>query len=204
MYSKNKNKIFVLDTNVVLYDYLSIYSFEENNVVIPITILEEIDKFKRGNEIINYNAREFSRELDGLIGDKLLSDGVKLKTGGFISVNTDVHKDKKLKEIFWEDKPDHRILSVAHNLAEKYGTKRVILVTKDINLRMKAKGVGVLAQDYETGKVKDIEDLYKGKNLIENIASGVVDKIYQDGQISFEEAKIDIHKYISKKPYDGC
>ncbi|MEA3496971.1 MAG: PhoH family protein, partial [Bacteroidota bacterium] len=113
-------------------------------------------------------------------------------TGGLISVNTNVHKDKKFKDIFWEDKPDHRILSVAHNLAKEYGQKRVILVTKDINLRMKAKGVGVLAQDYETGKVKDIEELYKGKNLIENIESGVVDKIYKDGQISFEEAKIDI------------
>ncbi len=192
MYSKNKNKIFVLDTNVILYDYLSIYSFEENNVVIPITILEEIDKFKRGNEIINYNAREFSRELDELVGNQLLNDGIKLKTGGFVSVNTDVHKDKKFKDIFWEDKPDHRILSVAHNLAKEYGQKRVILVTKDINLRMKAKGVGVLAQDYETGKVKDIEELYKGKNLIENIESAVVDEIYEKNQIAFEEVKIDI------------
>ena len=80
----NENKIFVLDTNVVLYDYRSIYSFEEHNVVIPITLLEEIDKFKRGNEIINYNAREFSRELDSLIGEDLLSEGVQLETGGSI------------------------------------------------------------------------------------------------------------------------
>ena len=65
--SSNDNKIFVLDTNVVLYDYRCIYSFEEHAVVIPITLLEEIDRFKRGNEIINFNAREFSRELDALI-----------------------------------------------------------------------------------------------------------------------------------------
>jgi PhoH-like ATPase len=71
MLESNPNKIFVLDTNVVLYDYRCIYSFEEHNVVIPITLLEEIDKFKRGNEIINYNAREFSRELDALIGNKI-------------------------------------------------------------------------------------------------------------------------------------
>ena len=70
MLDGNSHKIFVLDTNVVLYDYRCIYSFEEHNVVIPITLLEEIDKFKRGNEIINYNAREFSRELDSLIGNE--------------------------------------------------------------------------------------------------------------------------------------
>ena len=73
-----KNKFFVLDTNVILHDHRCIYSFEEHTVVIPITVLEEIDKFKRGNEIINYNAREFSRELDAIGGDQLLNEGLKL------------------------------------------------------------------------------------------------------------------------------
>jgi len=83
MLEGNSNKVFVLDTNVVLYDYRCIYSFEEHNVVIPITLLEEIDKFKRGNEIINYNAREFSRELDALINTdiKLVTLAGKSGTG---------------------------------------------------------------------------------------------------------------------------
>lgn len=190
----NRNKIFVLDTNVVLYDFQSIYSFEDNNVVIPITLLEEVDKFKRGNEIINFNAREFTRELDTLIGDKLLSNGVKLPSGGTFIVKANVQRNAELKEIFWEDKPDHRILTVAYNLAQEFSFKRVILVSKDINLRMKAKSIGLLAQDYETGKVKDIDELYKGKNLIEGIQSDVIDEVYRKGFI--EQSAIEIPKEI--------
>ncbi|HNW29198.1 MAG TPA: PhoH family protein [Spirochaetota bacterium] len=187
MLDTNSNKIFVLDTNVVLYDYRCIYSFEEHNVVIPITLLEEIDKFKRGNEIINYNAREFSRELDNIIGYDLPGTGVPLGTGGFLFVETNVKMGKDLKDIFWEDNSDHRILALAHNLAHQHGKERVFLVSKDINLRMKAKSIGVQAEDYETGKVKDISELYTGKNLIENVDSGLVDRIYRDGSIPSAE-----------------
>jgi PhoH-like ATPase len=183
MLEGNSNKVFVLDTNVVLYDYRCIYSFEEHNVVIPITLLEEIDKFKRGNEIINYNAREFSRELDALIGNNLLSQGVRLHTGGCLIVDTDVKMGERLRGIFWEDSSDHRILSLAYNLAEKYGRDRVCLVSKDINLRMKAKSIGVQAEDYETGKVKDISELYTGKNIIEDIDPEAVDELYRDGAV---------------------
>ena len=113
--STNKhNKFFVLDTNVILHDYRCLYSFEEHNVIVPITVLEEIDNFKRGNEIINYNAREFSRELDTLGGDTLLNEGIQLNSGGRIIVDTNIKKDDYLNEIFWEDKPDHRIISVAY------------------------------------------------------------------------------------------
>ena len=164
MLEANSNKIFVLDTNVVLYDYRCIYSFEEHNVVIPITLLEEIDKFKRGNEIINYNAREFSRELDAIIGDRSSGRWRRIGAGGRLVVETNVKKDEYLRGIFWEDSPDHRILSVANNLAREYGRDRVYLVSKDINLRMKAKSIGVHAKDYETGKVKNISELYTGKN----------------------------------------
>ncbi len=186
--SSNDNKIFVLDTNVVLYDYRCIYSFEEHAVVIPITLLEEIDRFKRGNEIINFNAREFSRELDALIGDRLLNEGAALDSGGTIVVNTNIKKDEYLREIFWEDTPDHRILSLAYNLARESGFGRVFLVSKDINLRMKAKSIGLKAEDYETGKVKDIDELYTGKNLVEDVSSGLIDTMYRDGMIRFEES----------------
>lgn len=186
MLKDNSNKIFVLDTNVVLYDYRCIYSFEEHNVVIPITLLEEVDKFKRGNEIINYNAREFARELDALVGDRLLKDSIPLDTGGFIMVETDLIKDDFLSEIFWEDNPDHRILSIAYNLALRYGWDRVILVSKDINLRMKAKGIGLKAEDYETGKIKNIDDLYTGKNLIEHVPDDIIDSIFKESSVSID------------------
>jgi len=185
-------KYFVLDTNVVLYDYRSIYSFEDNNVVLPITLLEELDKFKKGNEIINLNAREFNRELDALIGERLLNEKVQLKTGGFIMVDTNSRMAPELKEVFWEDKPDHRILSVAYNLSKKMPDEKVILVTKDINLRMKAKSFGIIAEDYETGKVKDISELYTGKDMIEHVQSEVIDKIYEKGQLTLEEAGMDV------------
>jgi PhoH-like ATPase len=192
MLDSNKNKIFVLDTNVVLYDYRCIYSFEEHNVVIPITLLEEIDRFKRGNEIINFNAREFSRELDVLIGDHLWQEGVRLESGGWIIVKTSVTRDEYLKGLFWEDKPDHRILALAYNLSKEYGMGRVTLVSKDINLRMKAKSVGVRAEDYETGKIKNIDDLYTGKNLIEGIGHDVIDRIYKETSIPISETGLGI------------
>ena len=185
-------KYFVLDTNVVLYDFRSIYSFEDNNVVLPITLLEELDKFKKGNEIINLNAREFNRELDSLIGERLLNEKVQLKTGGYIMVDTNTRMATELKDVFWEDKPDHRILSVAYNLSKKMPNEKVILVTKDINLRMKAKSFGIIAEDYETGKVKDISELYTGKDMIEHVQSEVIDKIYEKGQLTLEEAGMDV------------
>ncbi len=188
MLQDNENKIFVLDTNVPLYDYNCIYNFQEHSVVLPITLLEEIDKFKKGNETINFHAREFSRELDNLIGDGELQEGVKLASGGELHVETDTRYDASIKDIFWEDSPDHRILSIAYNLSKKYGHDRVILVSKDINLRMKAKSVGILAEDYKTGQIKNLDELYTGKNIFDNADDGVIDTIYRDGSLPFENS----------------
>ncbi len=193
MLTDRQKKVFVLDTNVVLYDYRCIYSFEDHHVVIPITLLEEIDRFKRGNETINYNAREFTREMDALIGDQLLTNGVNLKSGGSIVVKTNIKMNKEFRDIFWEDKPDHRILSLSHNLAAEYGKDRVILVSKDINLRMKAKSIGLLAEDYETGKIKSLDDLYTGKNLIEEVAHEVIDRIYQEGSLPLVDSGLNFN-----------
>ncbi|MBN2364224.1 PhoH family protein [candidate division WOR-3 bacterium] len=185
-------KIYVLDTNVIMYDFRCIYSFEDNNVVIPITVLEEIDKFKKGNEIINYNVREFSRELDSLLGDSLTTEGVKLDSGGYVSVETNMKKDKFLSETLLDDSPDHRILSVAYNLSKKHGQGKVVLVTKDINLRIKAKGVGVRAEDYLTGKILDLDKLYTGKNLIEDVPDETIDALYERKTLSLSETGFGI------------
>jgi PhoH-like ATPase len=195
MLNSNNNKIFVLDTNVVLHDYRCIYNFQEHNVVIPITLLEEIDNFKKGNEIINFNAREFSRELDSMIGDKLLNEGVQLENGGIIIVNTDIQKDDYLKHVFWEDSPDHRILSMAYNLSLKCGKNRVFLVSKDINLRMKAKSIGIPAEDYKTDKVKNIDELYTGKNLIENVPGSLIDTLFHDFAVNIDETGLNIKPF---------
>ncbi len=191
MFSNGK-KIFVLDTNVVLHDYRCIYSFQEHNVVIPITLLEEMDRFKRGSEIINFNAREFSRELDSLIGDRLLSEGIKLDSGGHLVVNTNIRKDEYLRGVFWEDSPDHRILSVAYNTAREFGMERVILVSKDINLRMKAKSIGVLAEDYETGKIENIDELYTGKYMMEGMDGQFIDRLYKENAVPLGELEREL------------
>ena len=185
------NKIFVLDTNVILHDHDCISSFEEHNVVIPITVLEEIDKFKKGNEIINFNAREFSRRLDAMGGDSLLNEGIRLSSGGIVVVESNVKRDELLNEIFWEDKPDHRIISLAFNLAKEYGKERVILVSKDINIRMKAKSIGIKAEDYETGKISSIDELYKGKDILEHADGALIDSLFQDGFVPRERVSLD-------------
>lgn len=142
--TKTKNKkTFVLDTNVILHDYRSIYNFEDNDIVIPITVLEELDKFKRGNDQINYHAREFVRELDQISGSDFFLKGAPLGKGrGRLFIQTGVPFSPKMNDSFSEDIPDHRILAIAEYITEKREGEKVVLVSKDMNLRMKARSLG--------------------------------------------------------------
>ena len=172
-------KIFVLDTNVILHDYHSIYNFEENDVVIPITVLEELDNFKKGNEEKNFHARAFMRELDKISGKELFTTGISLGKGlGNLIIEPGKQFSDKMKESFSEDKPDHRILAVAEFLHYKNHDRKVVLISQDINLRMKAKAIGIAAEDYETGKIHDFEKLYKGQDEIKIDATDLINKIY--------------------------
>ena len=167
-------KVFVFDTNVILHDFKSIFSFEETNIVIPITVLEEVDKFKKGSDTINFNAREFIRELDNLVdnGKDMFSNGAILpnKSKIFVDVNNEERED--FKKIFSGNIPDHKILSSAYNI--KCEDFRVVLITKDINMRMKARSLGINTQDYNTDKIEKLSSLFTG---IENI-SGDNAKVY--------------------------
>ncbi len=186
-------KIFVLDTNVILHDYNCINNFKDNDIVIPITVLEEIDRFKTGHNQINYNARHFARLLDSLSGDKLVEGGVKLGEGkGKLRIETGYFKEPEVKEVFTEDNADHRILSVAHHLnktAEK--SKQVILVSKDVNIRLKAKSLGMTSQDYFSDKIRNIEELYSGKRVINNVKEEIIDLICSENEITPEELGIE-------------
>jgi PhoH-like ATPase len=176
-----KKKTFVLDTNVILHDNRSIFNFQDNDVVIPIAVLEELDHFKKGTDMKNFQAREFMRELDRIAGENLFSNGISLGDGrGSIFIETSVEYTEKVSSSFSEKKPDHRILSVADYWKNKYSDRKVILVTQDINLRMKAKSIGVEVQDYETGKVHNIDALYKGITEHEDVDSGLVSKLYKE------------------------
>jgi PhoH-like ATPase len=189
-----KKKIFVLDTNVLLHDYLCIYNFQENNVIIPITVLEELDKFKRGNDIINYHAREFTRELDKISGDKLFNGGVALgKRLGKLSIETGKSFSGTAQMSFPENTPDHRILAIAEHVFRNNPEKDVVFISKDINLRMKAKSIGIMAQDYENDKVRNIDDIYRSVSTIDSINDQLIMKMYEgpDG-IPLKDFKLPI------------
>ncbi|MFW5645559.1 MAG: PhoH family protein [Bacteroidota bacterium] len=177
---KKEKKIFILDTNVLLHDYQCIYNFQENDIIIPITVLEELDRFKKGNDIINFQAREFTRELDKISGDQLFNGGLPLgKKMGKLAIETGKSFSEKLRNSFPENTPDHRILAIAEYLDVKHKTRSVILVTKDINLRMKAKSLGIMAQDYQNDMVKNIDDIYKDVNVIENAPKEAINNLYK-------------------------
>lgn len=173
-------KFFVFDTNVILHDSSCIYQFADNDIVIPMTVLEELDHFKKGNEEINFHAREFARDLDALSGDKIFDDGITLGPHlGKILLRLDREFHDDLRFNFTSEKPDHRILNTAYLLAKEQSEKQIILVSKDVNLRMKAKSVGLTAQDYKTDHVKDIDTLYKGHRFEEHVDSPLISKMYE-------------------------
>jgi len=175
-------KLFVLDTNVILHDSGCIRSFQEHDVVVPITVLEELDQFKRGNEDINFQAREFLRRLDALTGDVLAPAGCPLGTG-LGSIRVVLGSGQRGPEAFLADTPDHRILRTTLELEAESAPRPVILVSKDTNLRMKAKSLGLRAQDYTTDKVKGFDQLYTGKRLVEGLASETIDRLYAAGGV---------------------
>ena len=193
MKRKHNKKLFIIDTNVLLHDYKCIYNFEENDVIIPIVVLEELDKFKRGNDLINFHAREFTRELDKLSGDLLLTANIPLGENlGNLHIETGKDFSEKVNQSFPERTADHRILAIAEYVCTSNKDKTVVLITKDINLRMKAKSLGIIAQDYENDKVADIDDLYKGISIMEGVDQGLISKLYELPEgVSSEEFRLE-------------
>ena len=178
----NEKKTFVLDTNVILHDYRSIYNFTNNDIVIPIVVLEELDKFKKGNDLINFHAREFARELDKISEKDFFDKGAALGKGrGRLFIQPGVKFSQKMKDSFSDDTPDHRILAVTEYISEKMKGQKVILVTKDMNLRMKARSLGLQAEDYKTDQVEDLDfAINRSVREIEGIDTEVINRIYEN------------------------
>jgi PhoH-like ATPase len=196
-------KIYVLDTSVILYNHNSIYSFDDNDVAIPITVLEELDNFKKGNDTKNFEAREFIREMDRLSGDFILTDWRPLggKLGRF-KVEMNGKGTIDAVQILGEDKADHRIINSALALSKEHPDQKVVLVTKDINLRLKAKSLNLHSEDFQTGKIKNVDELYTGKSIINGVSVAVIDQIYSHGTCAPSDfLKVDPicnHYYILK------
>lgn len=172
-------KNFVIDTNVILHDYNCLKNFQENDVYLPIVVLEELDKFKKGNEQINFNAREFLRELDLITDNNLFSKGASLGEGmGRLFVVTGKVNAPDVYNSFPENIPDHLILAVADWLTHEKKSMKTILVTKDVNLRMKARSIGLLCEDYINDKVANADIFEKSNETFEGVEPSLIDNIY--------------------------
>lgn len=204
---KEARKIFVLDTSVIIYDHNSLHNFQEHDVAIPITVLEELDNFKKGNDTKNFAAREFIRMVDQLAAGNTLQQWIPLKKSGsgsfkVVMTSPTAKSEVDANRVFGESKPDHRILNAALDMQREHPDRKVILVSKDINLRLKAKSLNVQAEDYETGKIKDVNAIYKGESTINGLDSTVINDLYQEGtcapdRIGLKEPQSN-HYYILK------
>ncbi len=196
-----KKKNFVLDTNVILHDYKCIQNFQENDIYLPIVVLEELDKFKKGSEQINFNAREFVRELDEITTNDLFTKGASLGVGlGTLHVVTGDSYHEKIAASFPDKTPDHRILSCTLTIMEKYPKMQTILVTKDVNLRMKARSLGIPVEDYITDKVINVDIFEKEQETYENIPAEIIDQIYSNK----EGIDIDVLEIKSRLQANDC
>jgi len=175
--------LFVLDTNVILHDSNCIENFEEHDIAIPITVIEELDRFKKGHEDVNFHAREFLRRLDQINGDLLTGLGASLGPGqGAIRVVISSELDERLLHALRHDSPDHRILNTAMKLQQLEPGRAVVLVSKDTNLRIKARSLGLTAEDYTSDKVESFDKLYTGKRTVSNLPGEVIDAFYGNAE----------------------
>ncbi|MBQ0083040.1 MAG: PhoH family protein [bacterium] len=173
-------KNFILDTNVVLHDYRAIYNFQENDIYLPMIVLEELDKFKKGDEQKNFNARQFARQMDELVADKsFFTKGASLGEGkGRLFVITENVWCDEVANAFMEKIPDHYILAAAISVAKKHPKMQTVLVTKDVNLRMKARALGCPAEDYYNDKVEDVDVFERDFETFDGIPTELVDELY--------------------------
>ncbi len=183
-------KIFVLDTSVILFDHNALLNFEEHDVAIPIQVLEELDNFKKGNDTINFEARSFIRLLNDLGKQSLLNEWVKLPGKGKgkfkVVLNSENHIAERT-DSFDHRKNDNKIVNAALEMKVNYPRRKVVLVSKDICLRVKARSLKLLSADYETGKVKDLDKLYSGISTLENLQSESIDKLFKANYLDLKE-----------------
>lgn len=197
-------KTFILDTNVLLHDVNCLYAFEDNDIIIPMAVIEELDNFKTGGDTRGKNARMASRTLDEMRKLGRLNEGVSLPTGGMLKIELD--RPNALPYSMAFNKADNALLNIAYTLCKKEGsykknTKPVIVVTKDINMRLKAEALGLLAQDYNKDKV-NVDELYTGVSELE-VAPEEIDAFYRDKKMALDESRFFPNQFVILKTNDG-
>lgn len=185
-------KTYILDTNVLLHDPDSLFSFEDNAIVLPLSVVEELDRIKRRSDEVGRNAREVSRRLDELRMRGRLSEGVELANGG--SVRIDINGNQPDNHPYGIDlnTTDNRILALAYALMN-HGQTPVILVTKDLNLRIKADVLGLAAEDFYSDKV-DYHKLYSGVTEL-YLSVEEIDRFYREGYLDYSAGDLQPHQF---------
>jgi len=186
-------KIFVLDTNVILFDPQAIYKFQNHQVVIPITVIEEIDHFKKDLNENGRNARQFSRIMDDLRKKGQLSKGVPINDGGNLRVDL-LHGRVQLPMELKSDVADNRIVAIAYEAMKEHGPDKVCFITKDTNLRIKSDALGIPAEDYETSSVP-IEELYSGIGVFE-VTADSISTFYSDKKLPIDDKNLYPNEYV--------
>jgi PhoH-like ATPase len=181
-------KTYILDTNVLLHDPESLFAFEDNAIILPLSVIEELDRIKRRSDEIGRNAREVSRKLDELRIKGRLSEGVALPNGGSVRIEINGNKPCHHPDGIDLNTIDNTILALAYALMNN-GQSPVILVTKDLNLRIKADVLGLAAEDFYSDKV-DYHQLYSGVTEL-YLPPAEIDRFYQEGYLEYPAA--DIH-----------
>ncbi|WP_113661250.1 PhoH family protein [Pedobacter nanyangensis] len=195
-------KIFVLDTSVILYDHNAVNNFQEHDVAVPALVLEELDNFKSGNDTRNFEARNFIRIIDSASKNNLLNKWSvlnKQSTGRFKIQINEQPSQQNAETMFSHGKFDNRILNAALVLKEEHPNQKVVLVSKDICLRLKAKALALHAEDYETGKVKNVEELYSGKTILKISDAAMLDDLKRNKVI--DAASLDLPYTVSNHFY---
>lgn len=191
-------KIFVLDTNVLLHDPNSIFAFKANEVIIPAVVLEEIDSKKRNADEIGRNARTVSRLLDGLRELGHLHSGVVLDHGGTLKVELNHRSFVKVQEMFGEVSNDNRILAVAlnylHEENEKAEPSPVVLVSKDVLVRIKADVLGITPEDYLSDRTGDLDELYSGCQSL-MVHPSLIDEYYSHRFLNLKQLALSYPLY---------
>ncbi len=204
---QGSSKIFVLDTSVILYDHNAIHNFEEHDVAIPLQVLEELDNMKTGNETRNFEARSFIRIMDERSRNQLMNEWLpinKTTKGRFKVVMSNVPLQHNAVELFASDKFDHHIINAALSLMEEYPDRKVVLVSKDICLRLKAQSLNLYAEDYQTGKITNLGELYMGHSMCEQVPENLFKRLLHGKTVPLAESEFEVkspqanHYYLFK------
>jgi PhoH-like ATPase len=184
------DKFFVLDTNVLLHNSLAITSFGDNTVILPMTVIEELDKFKKNNDELGRNARHVIRTLDGLRVQGSLGTGVRTEAGGIVRIT--MEKEEAHGTCIDLNIPDNRIIATAYNLLKQ--GKRVIFVSKDINARLKADAMGIEVADFEKEKT-DFDQLYTGFRRLQ-VDAATISKLHQMKSLLLDNEEFQPNEFV--------